>query len=56
MNETILGAENTNTSTSSVTMERTPSKKVFIITSLFIGIGSALLSLVFVLRKQFFNA
>jgi hypothetical protein len=55
MNETVLGAENVNTSTSSITMEQAPSNKVFIIMSLFIGIGSALLSLAFVLRKQFFN-
>ena len=50
----VLGAKNKNTATSSVAMERAASRKVFIITFLFIGIGSALLSLAIVLRKQFF--
>jgi len=51
----ILGAKDDNAASSSVTMERTPSNKVFIITFLFIGIGCALLSLALVLRKQFFQ-
>jgi len=54
--EDVLGAKADDTATSSVTMERVPSYKVFIITFLFIGIGSALLSLAFVLRKQFFSS
>ncbi|KKT36667.1 MAG: hypothetical protein UW37_C0018G0010 [Candidatus Gottesmanbacteria bacterium GW2011_GWA2_44_17] len=52
----ILGAKEENTTTSSATMERAPSKKVFIITFLFIGIGCAGLSLAIVLRKQFFSS
>jgi hypothetical protein len=52
----ILGAKEGNTATSSVTLERAASRKVFIITFLFIGIGCAGLSLAIVLRKQFFNS
>ena len=52
--EDILGAKTENVSTSSVSMERAASRKVFIITFLFIGIGCAGLSLAIVLRKQFF--
>jgi len=52
----ILGKEEHQISTSSVTLERTPSHKVFIITFLFIGMGSALLSLLYVLRKQLFSS
>jgi len=50
----ILGAKEGNTASSSVSMERAASRKVFIITFLFIGIGCAGLSLAIVLRKQFF--
>jgi len=53
--ENVLGAKDEDKSTSSVTFERTPSRKVFIITFLFIGIGCALFSLVLVLRKHFFQ-
>jgi hypothetical protein len=52
----ILGAKDDSTATSSVAMERAASYKIFIITFLFIGIGSALLSLALVLRKQFFSS
>lgn len=51
----ILGAKDDASATSSVVFERAPSKKVLIITFLFIGIGTALLSLAVVLRKQFFQ-
>jgi len=52
--EDILGAKTENVATSSVSMERAASRKVFIITFLFIGIGCAGLSLAIVLKKQFF--
>jgi len=54
--EDILGAKTENESTSSVSMGRAASRKVFIITFLFIGIGCAGLSLAIVLRKQFFSS
>jgi len=52
----VLGAKDEHAATSSITMERAGSQKVFIITFLFISIGCAVLSAAIALRKQFFSS